>query len=444
MLVSQHFPAWYLGTHPDRRVILCAYEHEFAASWGRKAKDVIEEHGEKIFGVALRRDSAASHRWDLLGRTGGMVTAGCGGPVTGKGADLLILDDLIKNSQEALSQTVRDSIWEWFVSSAYTRLEPGGAVVGIGTRWSVDDWIGRLLQLEKEGGEKWDFIDLPALAEENDALGRMPGESLWPERWPIAELENIRQTQGAWWFNCLYQGRPMLPGGNHFQRGWFRWYEELSDRYILDNGEEIPKHHPHLIRFGCCDPASSEKDSADYTAMGAFLAAPDNNLLILEVERERIALEQIAKHALRMCHRHNLSRFGCEATGFQTSVVNQMRKLAGMPPVMEMSHEGKGKLVRAQPAMVMCEAGQVFLPIDGPWVEPFIEECCAFTGDGDRFDDQVDMFSYGVRMLRDMFHDTPQCIEVPFSDLEERMHGNRGTMMRELFAPWYHNRGIYN
>ncbi len=127
--VSQYFPAWYLGTFPDRRAILASYEADFAASWGRKVRDLLEEHGSEFFGVSLRRDSSSADRWDLADHLGGMNTAGVGGPLTGKGADILIIDDPIKNAQEANSPTIRERHKDWWQSTAYTRLEPGGAAL---------------------------------------------------------------------------------------------------------------------------------------------------------------------------------------------------------------------------------------------------------------------------------------------------------------------------
>src|SRR5690348_3861723 len=182
-LVSHYFPAWYLGTRPNRRVILTSYEADFAATWGRKVRDVLAEFGPTLYGVRVRDDSSAANRWDLAEHTGGMVTAGVGGPITGRGADVLIIDDPVKNADDALSATMRERVWEWWRSTAYTRLEPSGAAVLVMTRWHEDDLAGRLLGEMEQGGEHWEVLRLPAIAEEeDDALGRHPGEALWPQR----------------------------------------------------------------------------------------------------------------------------------------------------------------------------------------------------------------------------------------------------------------------
>ena len=145
-LCSRYTPAWYLGRFPDRRVILASYEADYAASWGRKARDLLEEHGRTMFGVGVRQDSHAANRWDLADHAGGMTTAGVGGAITGRGADLLIIDDPVKSVEEAESDTYRARTWDWWRGVALTRLEPGGAVILVMTRWHEDDLAGRILQ----------------------------------------------------------------------------------------------------------------------------------------------------------------------------------------------------------------------------------------------------------------------------------------------------------
>lgn len=158
--ISKYFTAWVLGKFPDTRIILASYEADFAASWGRKARDLLEEHGPSLFGVRVSGKSSAANRWDIEGHEGGMVTAGVNGPITGKGADIAIIDDPVKNDQEAMSETYRTRAWEWYKSTFRTRLQRDGAIILIMTRWHQDDLAGKLLQAQKEGGEKWDVVSL--------------------------------------------------------------------------------------------------------------------------------------------------------------------------------------------------------------------------------------------------------------------------------------------
>jgi len=147
-LVSRFFPAWYIGTHPHNRIILASYEADFAAGWGRKARDLLEEHGPSLFGLKVSPDSSAASRWDLFNFDGGMNTAGVRGPITGKGGSVLIIDDPVKNDQEAMSPTYRESTWDWYRATFSTRVQNDGAIVLVMTRWHEDDLAGRLLKAQ--------------------------------------------------------------------------------------------------------------------------------------------------------------------------------------------------------------------------------------------------------------------------------------------------------
>jgi predicted phage terminase large subunit-like protein len=377
--------------------MLASYEADFAASWGRKARDVLEEVGAEVFGVKVRADSSAASRWDLSNHVGGMQTAGCGGPITGKGAHLLVLDDVIKNAEESMSQGQRDKTWDWFVSTALTRLEPGGSVLLIMTRWHPDDLAGRLLKRQEEVGEPWDVISFPALALDNDPLGRRPGEALWPERYPAEALAEIKATQGSLWFTAMYQQSPILPEGNLFRRGWFRQFVADGDQFLLDGGRVFARRA--CYRFLAVDPAASEKQTADYTAIGVFAVTPENDLLILDMVRERLGVEGIVPRLRRLAAQYAPDFVVMEANGFQVALAKEAKRTPGLPAIREVTPEGKGKLVRATPAIIRAESGQIFLPSKAPWAECFLEELTTFTGMDDKHDDQVDVLSYAARQI---------------------------------------------
>ncbi len=181
--ISKYFPAWFLGTFPDKRIILTSYESEYAASWGRKARNLLEEHGRELFGVRIAGDSSAADRWDIAGRDGGMNTAGAGAAITGKGANVAIIDDPVKNDTDAMSETKRAAVWEWYRATLRTRLEGDPrAIILVMTRWHEDDLAGRLLKAQAAATsgpcKRWDVLELPALAEPGDPLGRPPGAPL--------------------------------------------------------------------------------------------------------------------------------------------------------------------------------------------------------------------------------------------------------------------------
>ncbi|MSR57865.1 MAG: hypothetical protein EXS05_09345 [Planctomycetaceae bacterium] len=226
-LCSKFLPAWYLATHPDRRVILVGYEADFAAAWGRKARDLIQQVGP-VLGIAVSKCSKAAHRWDLAGRTGGMSTAGVGGPITGKGAHLLIIDDPVKNDAQARSATCRRHQWEWWQSVASTRLRPGGLTVIIQTRWHREDLTGKLLA-QAAAGSRWRQITLPALAREHDPLERPIGEALWPAMYPREKLETIREGRTNYYWQALYQQSPISDDGAEWPDKYFGheiWFDE--------------------------------------------------------------------------------------------------------------------------------------------------------------------------------------------------------------------------
>ncbi|MFA6852218.1 MAG: terminase family protein, partial [Bacilli bacterium] len=209
-LISKYFVAWYLLNFTNKRVILTSYEADFAASWGRKVKDVINTFG-KQYKTRIRRDSNASNRFELL-QGGQLNTAGAGGAITGKGADILIIDDPIKNIEEANSKVLRQKVWEWFTTTAFTRLEPDGAVIIIMTRWHYDDLVGRILNNPEER-KQWTWLSLPAINENNEAL--------WAERFSIDKLNEIKNTLGSMHFSALYQQKPVATENQIYKYEWW-------------------------------------------------------------------------------------------------------------------------------------------------------------------------------------------------------------------------------
>lgn len=208
---SHWFPTWLIGNFPQTRVILCSHGADFAASWGRKVRDSLNfAIAEGVFNTKICADSSASDRWETIDG-GGMVTAGAGGSITGRGANFLILDDLIKNSEQASSFTHQEKVWDWYTGTAYTRLEPGGKIVVMNTRWDLRDISGRMLSPDYSDEteiDKWEVIRIPAIAGLDDPLGRSVGEALWPERYDIDALDAIRRQIGSYWFGAQYQQEP--------------------------------------------------------------------------------------------------------------------------------------------------------------------------------------------------------------------------------------------
>lgn len=203
-LASVHTPTWFLDRWPDCNVILTTYAAELSEGFGRRVRDGFLEDDGQFLKARVREDVSRVSLF-LTQQGGGMMAAGIGGPITGRGAHLLIIDDYVKNFTEAMSDTTNESIWNWFTTVAYTRLEPGGSVIILATRWAKNDLIGRILEKE---GHKWRRIRLPALAEASDPLGRGPGDALWPARYAREKLLAIQSLLG-WMFNAMYQQNPV-------------------------------------------------------------------------------------------------------------------------------------------------------------------------------------------------------------------------------------------
>jgi hypothetical protein len=243
------FPPYILARNPGMTVIAASHTVELAERFGRRVRNLISEHGN-VLGYSLAADSQAAGRWDT-DAGGEYFAAGVRGPITGRRADLALIDDPVKSREEADSDIIRERVKDWWRNDLYTRLKPGGRVILIQTRWHEDDLGGWLLDEEKRGGDKWDVLSLPAIAEDNDPLGRKPGEPLWPDWQDGKALERIQGAVGARTWNALYQQRPQPDEGTFFQRDWFKRYRP----------EDKPKH---LHLYGTSDYAVTE-DGGDYT-----------------------------------------------------------------------------------------------------------------------------------------------------------------------------------
>jgi hypothetical protein len=228
-LISKWTPLWFLDQYPEKSVINAGYGVEFASEWGRKVRNMATEYQTQLR-FRLSQDSKSAGRWNT-NRGGGMYATGIGGQITGRGADLLVIDDPVKDYRAANSLTDRDTVWDWYTNTARTRVMPGGAIIVLMTRWHTDDLVGRLLaEAEKGTGEQWELLNLPAIAgkqddkgiwvpDGSDPLGRKPGEVLWPELRPMEYLHALMLglSKEAW--HAQYQGQPanLVADGNVYK-----------------------------------------------------------------------------------------------------------------------------------------------------------------------------------------------------------------------------------
>ena len=380
--ISRHVPPWFIGNYPDKSVILASYEADFAASHGKACRDLMDRTGD-WFGVKLDNSSKSASRWNIAGRRGGMATAGAGGPITGKGAHLLIVDDIIKNAEEASSKTIRDKHVDWWKSTAYTRIEPGGVAIIVMTRWHESDLAGYLIEDMKDGGEEWLVINFPAICElESDELGRKKGDPLWPERYSLEDLNKIERTLGPRWWAALYQQRPAPLEGGLFKRDWLP-------------KKEVPTSFKRTVR--AWDLAGTEGDG-DWTA-GVLLAYDRlGKFYVVDVVRGQWGPSR----------RDEIIHATAKKDGSATQVViEQEPGSAGKAVVEYIKKKLKGysvkafkptgpKEIRAEPFASQCGAGTVTVAT-ADWNYDFIEELCMFPNG--THDDQVDAAAMAFQQL---------------------------------------------
>lgn len=403
--ISEYFTAWYLGTFPDRRVILTSYEADFAAQWGRRARNLLEATGTALFAEAvdIAGDSSSASRWDVKGHRGGMMTAGVGGPITGKGAHLLIIDDPVKNHAEANSKTYRESAWDWYQSTAYTRLEPGGAIILIMTRWHEDDLGGRLLDATKTGGDQWTVVNLPAIAEEHDQMGRPVGTPLCPEWFDHTALEQIKTAVGPYVWSALYQQSPKSPEGALFKRQFFHYFEAVGGSYILHHPDGDRTFDPSSCTvIQTCDPAGSTKTSADYFALGTWAVTPRADLLLLDVIRTRLEGPDQPALFTDARSRWSPSLQGVEPKNMGLTLYQSLLRL-GLP-IHELKADGD-KFTRALPIAARYANNTVYHRQGAAWLEDYEDELIDFPHGAN--DDQVDVAAYAAIMLEEMLNPPP-------------------------------------
>lgn len=382
------FPPWHLGSHPDHRIMGVSYGATLAYKNSRLARNLmLSPWYQGIFpDIRLDPSHAAADAWDIDGYEGGMDALGVLGGATGKGANILICDDLIKNREEAESEVIRERTWDGLIDDLLTRLEPGGAIILNGTRWHQDDPIGRALDRLKH--LKPYRLRFPAIAEENDLLGRRAGEALWPERYPIERLRDIETTMGPYSWSALYQQNPVPAEGGIFKRKWFEQKIDLSQLPAI----------VRAVRFW--DLAMSEKTSADYTVGTQMVECEDGHLYIVDVSRGQMEWGDVTPHlADTMLADGPSVTQGIEEKGFMSRAVTDLN----------MDHRLRGyqvwgypkdtdKLTNALPFAAKCAAGVVHL-VKAHWNAAWIDEVCSFPNG--THDDQLDSAAGAYNMLTD-------------------------------------------
>jgi predicted phage terminase large subunit-like protein len=384
---SHLFPAYYMGRHPKSKLIQTTHTGELAIRFGRKAKNLIEseEYASVFPDVRLAADSKAAGRWES-NHKGEYFAAGVGGAITGRGADLLIIDDP-HSEQDALSPHVLDAHYEWYTSGPRQRLQPGGAIVLVMTRWSVKDLTGKLLdaQSKSEASDQWEIVEFPAVI--ND-------KPMWGNFWDMKGLDSVKASIPLSKWQAQWMQQPTSEEGALIKREWWKTWEE----------EKIPELEFIIQSY---DTAFSKKETADYSAITTWgIFDPDNgkgrSLILLDAKRDRWNFPELKAEAMEQYKYWEPEMVIIEAKASGLPLTHELQKM-GIPVINFTPSKGNDKHSRVNSVAPLFEAGMVWAP-KKDFAEEVIEECAAFPfGDNDDF---VDSTTQALMKYRQGYHVT--------------------------------------
>jgi hypothetical protein len=383
---SYLLPAWFLGRYPQKKIIQCSNTAELAVGFGRKVRNLVgSEQYAKIFpNVNLRSDSKAAGRWST-NANGEYFAIGVGGTVTGKGADLLIIDDPHSEQEAALASgdpSVFDKVYEWYTSGPRQRLQPGGAIIVVMTRWSKRDLTGKIKQgtIERDG-ELWEEVNFPAILPS--------GEPLWPEFWSLSELQALKEELPIPKWNAQYQQQPTSEEGAIVKREWWNIWEK-------DN----PPPCEFIIQSW--DTAFTKSERADYSACttwGVFYKDEDPNdahIILLDAFKRRMEFPELKEKAFNHYKEHEPDAFIVEAKASGAPLIYELRAM-GIPVQEFTPSRGNDKMVRINSVADIFASGRVWAPATR-WAEEVIEEMAAFPNSD--HDDLVDSSTQALIRFR--------------------------------------------
>jgi predicted phage terminase large subunit-like protein len=371
VICSQVFPAWYIGRHPTDPIIVASHSEGLAVLNSRVAKHLVEDDRWPFPDVRMSRDSASVQRWNVTAG-GGVYAVGVGGSITGRGGAVLLVDDPL---HDAHSESERDNAWRWFTETAVPRLEPGGAIIVVAARFASDDVVGRIQS--SEDAPQWTFVSLPAIALENDPLGRQPGEPIWPERMPLAEIERRRSTMdSSFAFEAQFQQNPITREGALFKYDWLvydKTFPEDFERVVL-----------------AIDPASKASKTADHSA-AVVIGAKKGQFYVLDVVRAKVELPELRRLVINLCEKWTPSRCLIEDTANGIGAIQDLMRNTALP-IVPFKPKGSSKIARAEGIVGLFESRRVHLPVAAPWLTAFLTELLAFpnTINNSKSPDQVD------------------------------------------------------
>lgn len=383
MQISEFFPAWYLGRNPTEQIIYATYSFERASDVGRTVRNLMVNpiHPAVFKGCKISPDSKGANKFSTV-QKGNYFAVGCGSAITGRGANVLILDDLIKDQFEADSVTSRQKMIDWFNSVAYTRLMPKNAVILVMTRWRFDDIAGYLI--EETADENWEVLNLPAIADEdNDPIGRKIGEPLWPEAYPLERLEQIKNTVGARTWNALYQGQPVPASGGMIQMDWFEErYTRADLKAALTMGQILRRmggqkavnaYEGELISkiVISVDTAFKESQLSDPSAFTVWGITNRSRKWLIEVVNKRLQYPDLKRATIGLHAKYAELGLGpvpllIEDKASGQSLIQDLKRFTKIP--IFAIHPENAKEVRMAAVTDYMEDGSMILPARAPWL----------------------------------------------------------------------------
>lgn len=413
-LLSINTPVWLLRRHPEWKIITSSHEGSLTASWAKEVRRKIELNPS--LGISLAKDGGASQEWETI-EGGGLLARSVRSGITGRGARVFIIDDPVRDFVEAHSAAMRQNLWDWWLSVAQTRLEPPYLVLVIMTRWHEDDMIGRLFSDEWEGDPKsWERISVPALAEEDDALGRDPGEPLLSpiiEETPHEALDRwdqVRIAVGTYTFSSMYQQRPAPAKGAVFDSSWWRFWT-MDESRVTDDGRVVYLDPSSLHGHTWCDSwdcsFKADNPSTGGWVVGQRWVRAGANRYLVAQQRGRWTFTQTIEAMGRWAATDDPARSFCghlvhtrliEDAANGAAIMDVLKdRIAGIKPVQAVA----GKVARARAVTPEVESGNVYLPHPADpgndWVHDLLSELRNFPNDA--ADDQVDSLTQALAFL---------------------------------------------
>ena len=374
-------PAWMIGRKPKLKIIQSTHTTELAVRFGRKAKTLMDmPEYKEVFETRLREDSQAAGKWETE-QGGEYYAAGVGSAITGRGADLLIIDDP-HSEQDALNIDALERAYEWYTSGPRQRLQPGGAIVLVMTRWNTKDLTGALLRATGDiKSDKWDLIEFPAILPS--------GKAVWPEFWNLEELEGVKSSISLQKWNAQWMQNPTSEEGAIIKREWWRKWDK----------DYIPPLE-HVIQS--YDTAFMKKQTADYSAIttwGVFHLDEDSGpqLILLDSIKDRFEFPELRRIAYQQYQYWQPETVLVEAKASGLPLTYELRKM-GIPVINYTPSKGNDKHTRVNSVAPLFESGQIWAPVDKEFAQEVIEECAAFPY-GDH-DDLVDSMTQAVMRFR--------------------------------------------